>query len=67
MTRILLNGEAREIPAQSTVSHLLVELNLRSEQVAVERNREIVPRSEHAGTMLEEGDTLEVVTFVGGG
>lgn len=64
---IVLNGEAREIQVNQTVSELLGELGLDSRQVAVERNREIVPRAEHGVAVLGEGDQLEVVTFVGGG
>jgi thiamine biosynthesis protein ThiS len=64
---IVLNGEARPIEAGQTVSDLLRELGLDSRQVAVERNRDIVPRAEHGSTQLGEGDQLEVVTFVGGG
>jgi sulfur carrier protein len=64
---IVLNGETREIEPGQTVSDLLSEIGLDSRQVAVERNREIVPRAEHGTAVLAEGDQLEVVTFVGGG
>ena len=64
---IVLNGEVRELGNGQTVSDLLRELGLDSRQVAVERNREVVPRAEHGSTVLAEGDQLEVVTFVGGG
>jgi sulfur carrier protein len=64
---IVLNGEARPFTAGQTVIDLLRELGLDSRQVAVERNREVVPRAEHGSTQLAEGDQLEVVTFVGGG
>jgi sulfur carrier protein len=64
---IVVNGERRSVPAESTVAALLQALELSSEHVAVERNREIVPRSAYAQTGLAEGDTLEIVTFVGGG
>lgn len=50
-----------------TVAELLRELGLDFRQVAVERNREIVPRARHGETVLADGDQLEVVTFVGGG
>lgn len=65
--KILLNGESRELPEGSTIATLVASLDLRPEQVAVERNRELVPRAEHATTALAEGDELEVVTLVGGG
>jgi thiamine biosynthesis protein ThiS len=64
---IVLNGEARAVEAGATVSSLIAALGLDARQVAVERNREVVPRARHAETPLVEGDQLEVVTFVGGG
>jgi sulfur carrier protein len=64
---IVLNGESRELRAGATVSSLIADLGLDSRQVAVERNREVVPRAQHGETVLAEGDQLEVVTFVGGG
>ena len=65
--RIEVNGETREVSPAITISQLLVELGVADGPVAVERNREIVPRAEHAQTQLSDGDTLEVVHFVGGG
>ncbi|MFW6049979.1 MAG: sulfur carrier protein ThiS [Myxococcota bacterium] len=65
--RVVVNGEEREVPAEATVGDLLVELGLGGQLVAVERNLEIVPRAEHGQTRLSEGDTVEVVHFVGGG
>lgn len=64
---ITLNGEARAVPAGSTVASLLAELGLRDRQVAVERNKQIVRRPDHATTELLDGDQLELVTFFGGG
>ena len=64
---IVLNGESRPIQAGQTVLDLLQELGLDPRQVAVERNREVVPRAEHGQAVLADGDQLEVVTFVGGG
>ena len=64
---ILVNGEARALAAGSTVASLLADLGLAERKVAIERNLEIVPRSRYAETALRPGDTLEVVTFVGGG
>ena len=64
---ILVNGEPREAPAGCTIAGLLELLDIRVKHVAVERNREVVPRAEHAATPLAEGDELEVVTLVGGG
>lgn len=65
--RIEVNGESRELEAGSTVLQLLKRLGITAQPVAVERNREIVPRALHATTPLAEGDQLEVVQFVGGG
>jgi sulfur carrier protein len=64
---IVVNGEARELPSGSTVADLIAALGLKPSQVAVERNRVIVRRAEHAATALAAGDQLEVVTFFGGG
>jgi sulfur carrier protein len=65
--RIELNGEHRDVPAGTTVAALLRELGVDGGPVAVERNKEIVPRAQHALTPLYDGDALEVVQFVGGG
>jgi sulfur carrier protein len=65
--RILLNGESAEVPEGLTIAALVAHLGLGPGPVAVERNREVVPRAEHGGTRLEEGDQIEVVHFVGGG
>jgi sulfur carrier protein len=64
---VTVNGESRRIAAGATVAALLAELGLADRRVAVERNREVVPRAEHARAVLAPGDHLEVVTFVGGG
>jgi sulfur carrier protein len=64
---IVLNGESRPTKDGQTVAELLREIGLDPRQVAVERNREVVPRAQHGQTVLEDGDQLEVVTFVGGG
>jgi sulfur carrier protein len=65
--RIEVNGQSREVTAGVTVAALLRELGIADGPVAVERNRAIVPRAQHAATTLNEGDQLEVVQFVGGG
>jgi sulfur carrier protein len=64
---ITVNGDAHAVPAGTTVSGLLVHLGLGDRRVAVERNKTVVPRAEHAATALHDGDHLELVTFVGGG
>jgi sulfur carrier protein len=65
--RIEINGEAREVPANVTISTLLDTLGLSGRPVAVEVNTVIVPRATHAQHTLADGDKLEVVQFVGGG
>lgn len=67
MQTIVVNGDARPLPAPATVSALLVELGLAGRRIAVERNGEIVPRSRHEHETLEAGDRLEIVVAVGGG
>jgi thiamine biosynthesis protein ThiS len=65
--RIEVNGEARGVPQGASVAALLALIGLDARKVAVERNREIVPRSAYATTLLAEGDALEIVHFIGGG
>jgi thiamine biosynthesis protein ThiS len=65
--RVRVNGDERVFPAGASVSSLLAALGVSTPRVAVERNREIVPKATYDTTRLEEGDELEVVEFVGGG
>lgn len=64
---IQLNGDNRSIASGMTVADLVRSLDLEPEKVAVERNREIVTRSTLGDVMVEDGDQLEIVHFVGGG
>lgn len=64
---ITLNGEIRPLEPGQTVAALLRDLDLEGKPVAVERNGETVPKSNHPRTELCEGDRIEIVTFVGGG
>ena len=64
---ITLNGEPRRVAAGGTIAQLVGEIGLNPAKVAVERNREIVPRSTLGAVMLADGDALEIVHFVGGG
>ena len=64
---VVINGETRTIPQGTTVKTLIGELGLGDRRVAVQRNREVIPRAQHESTVLAAGDRLEVVTFVGGG
>ena len=65
--QISVNGELREVPSGTTVRGLVELLGLTDGPVAVERNREVVPRAEHTTTELAEQDVVEIVHFVGGG
>ncbi len=67
MITIEVNGKPTKVDASATVVDLLNEMNLGQTPVAVERNKRIVPRNQHATERLADGDTIEVVTFVGGG
>jgi thiamine biosynthesis protein ThiS len=67
MIRVRLNGKDREIDGGQTVHDLLLALELRPELVVVERNREILSRDRYTRVPVEDGDTLELVHFVGGG
>ena len=64
---VSVNGTAMRVPAGSTLAQLLDTLKLDRARVAVELNLRVVPRAEHASLRLNHGDTLEIVTFVGGG
>jgi len=63
---IQLNGEKRLIAAQS-LSDLVAELGLEQRMIAIERNLEVVPKSQYDTTRLEEGDRIELVHMIGGG
>ena len=65
--RIQLNGEPYELPAGESVAALLTRLELAGRRVAVELNLDIVPRSQHDSTLLNDGDQVEVVHAIGGG
>ncbi|RIA47123.1 thiazole-phosphate synthase [Hephaestia caeni] len=67
MISITLNGEPQRVAAGLSLAGLATELGLAPEKVAVERNREIVPRSTLAEVAIEQGDEIEIVHFVGGG
>ena len=64
---LFLNGEPASVPDAVTVADFLESLGMPVKGVAVERNREIVPKSMYATTRLAEGDRIEIVQFVGGG
>ena len=64
---LTVNGEAMQTSQGSTLADLVARMELDIRKLAVERNLEIVPRSQYAVTMLQAGDRLEIVHFVGGG
>jgi thiamine biosynthesis protein ThiS len=64
---VSINGEPRQLPANTTVAALIDEMGLTGKRIALERNGEIVPRSTFATRLLTSGDKLEIVVAVGGG
>lgn len=64
--QIKVNGEIREFAA-TNVAGMVEELKLNIRQLAIERNREIVPRSTYGDVTLMDGDEIEIVHFIGGG
>ncbi|HEY7351897.1 MAG TPA: sulfur carrier protein ThiS [Terriglobales bacterium] len=65
--KLTINGEDQELGALSTLSDVIAELGMKPDRVAVELNRELVPRTRWAATTVFDGDKLEIVHFVGGG
>ena len=65
--QIIVNGQPREFGEPPTVTNLLYSLDLRSEQVAVEVNLQILNRTDFSSWILNEGDKIEVISFIGGG
>lgn len=64
---IILNGEAHDLAAPLTLAQLLDQAGYANRRIAVEINRQIVPRSEHAARTLVDGDRIEIVHAIGGG
>ena len=65
--KVTINGESREIPEGLSVTTLLEHIGMASNRVAIERNRDILPRARWQETTVEPGDSFEIVHFVGGG
>ena len=63
----MVNGEPHAMDAGATVADLVATLGLGPRRIAVEVNRAVVPRAEYGSTVLHDGDTVEVIHFVGGG
>ena len=64
---LCVNGEKLQLPDGATIQALLDHYKLQSVRVAVELNRDIVAKKAYLNTSLKAGDTVEIVTFVGGG
>ncbi len=62
-----VNGQAQTVPDQLTVSQLLERLQVTPERVVVEVNLTVLKRAQHPTTVLQPGDEVEIVRFVGGG
>ena len=65
--RVSVNGEPRQVRAGSSIAEMLEEIGIDAAKVAVERNLEIVPRSTLGEVVAGDGDSFEIVHFVGGG
>ena len=67
MLTLQINGEQQQVPAEINLAALVATLPLAGKRFAIELNGEIVPKSSHTTTRLQNGDQLEVVVAVGGG
>ena len=65
--RVFVNDQSTDLPERATVTDLLTQLTLPGTRVAIEVNRTLVRRADHAATTLKDGDLIEIVTLVGGG
>lgn len=65
--KIIINGEARELGAQTSLEQMIQLLDLQNKRLAVEVNQAIVPRSQFASFQLSENDQVEIVHAIGGG
>ncbi|MGH7280204.1 MAG: sulfur carrier protein ThiS [Polyangiaceae bacterium] len=65
--QLTVNGETRDVGDAKSIRELVRALGIGDGPVAIEVNRSIVPRAEHASFVLHEGDIVEIVRFVGGG
>ncbi len=64
---IRVNGESQTLQEGLTVTDLLQTLNIKTEQVAVELNLKILDRGDFSHSVLQNGDTVEILSFIGGG
>lgn len=64
---VTINGESQEVPDGLNVAEMLAHLGITSDRVAIERNRDILPRAQWPATAVAANDSYEIVHFVGGG
>lgn len=64
---LTINGQLQRFDGVLTVAAMMAQMGLEARKVAIERNGAIVPRSQHGVVMLEGGDVVEIVEFIGGG
>jgi thiamine biosynthesis protein ThiS len=65
--QVLVNGKSRQLHDGMTIAELVADLGMTGRRIAVEVNLEIVPRSQHTGHALHDGDRVEIVQAIGGG
>jgi thiamine biosynthesis protein ThiS len=65
--RLTVNGVSHSVDSGTTIANLIDQLGLQERRVAVEVNRQIVPRSQHPSHPLQDGDAIELVQAIGGG
>jgi len=65
--KVFVNGEEKDLSDATSLSELITALDLPVARIAIELNREVVRRSDWGSTMLNDGDRIEIVHFVGGG
>ena len=65
--KITVNGTEREFSEGCTIADVVAELEIKTDRIATEHNLAVVPKAQYAETKLNEGDRLEIVSFVGGG
>jgi thiamine biosynthesis protein ThiS len=65
--RVQVNGQKQELADGATLGDLVARFELAPKRIAVEVNRDLVPRESYDRTVLKDGDRVEIVTFVGGG
>ena len=64
---VVINGENREVPDHLNVAALIEHLGMMPDRVALERNRDVLPRALWKDTLVQASDSFEIVHLVGGG